>query len=90
MSVQYISHEKLEVIRKFLESKDLSDLKIELPWILWRAKDLYSTEEENPKFYLTDSRYACDDLSVQFDEEDKIKCIIIFNDYTGENWIFKA
>lgn len=89
MNVKYISQEKLEVIRRFLESKDLSNLKTELPLIMWRANDLYSTEKENPKFFLTDSKYSYDDLSVQFDKEGKIKCIIIFNDYTGTSLILK-
>ena len=88
MKFKYISQEKLEVIRKFLETKDLSNIPREIPWIMWRAKKLYATADSSQK-YATDSEYAYEDIAVDFDKNGDVSCVIIFNEYSGESWSFK-
>ena len=86
MSAEYISHEKLGVIREYLEESNLKNIPLTLQQILWRAEALYTPNKNEPEFYLTDSEYDYADLMVQFDKNGEIESFIIFNDYTGEYW----
>ena len=88
MKINYISQERLEVLRKFLESKDLTKIPMELPYIMWRAKDLYATDN-TPRAYLTDSKNFTKDLMTEFDNNEEVLYFIIFDDYTGESWSIK-
>ena len=88
MKFKYISQEKLEVIRKFLETKDLSNIPGEIQWVMWRAKKLYATVD-SPQKYVTDSEYAMEDIAVDFDKNGNVSCVIIFNEFSGKSWTLK-
>lgn len=88
MKINYISQERLEVLRSFLESKDLSEIPMELPYIMWRAKDLYA-KDNTPQAYLTDSKNFTKDLMTEFDSNGKVLYFIILDDYTGKSWSIK-
>ena len=86
VNVKYISQERLDAIRKFLESKDSSELPHDISRIMWRARDLYTSDEGKPEIYLTKTRNYREDIIVQFDDNGSIKCFIIANDYTNDFW----
>ena len=88
MCVQYISQEKLEVIRNFLESKDLGNIPRNITWLMWRAQKLYATEV-SPQKYATDTQYDFEDLYVDLDTNGQINCLIVFNEWIGKSWIIE-